>query len=309
MNNHYLRSRRLAASHPAERLLDDAGTFESLGMPATWCATKSCVIRRRRPGCVANASLLVNRRRGTGYRLATSQQSRRLLAKHPDWKVVALDSLTYAGNPKNLEPELGEGRCIVRAGDICDPKVVEPLRGCDAVIHFAAESHVDRSIEDPGRSFAPMWSAHTNSARPAARRERPALRAGLDRRGVWQPGGRRPVHRGDTAAAEQPVLGEQGGADCWCVAYVHTLNLPGWSRAARTTTGRTSFRRNLFRCSSRTCGREKVPLYGDGLSSRLASRGRPLRRAATVLERAGRGRGLQHRRRLRDEEYRRGQPS
>ena len=59
-----------------------------------------------------------------------------------------LDKLTYAGNLKNLEPELGEGRCAFVQMDICDRGVLEQVRGCDAVIHFAAESHVDRSIED-----------------------------------------------------------------------------------------------------------------------------------------------------------------
>ena len=71
-----------------------------------------------------------------------------MLAKHPDWKLVVLDKLTYAGNLKNLEPELSEGRCAFVQMDICDRGVLDHLRGCDAVIHFAAESHVDRSIED-----------------------------------------------------------------------------------------------------------------------------------------------------------------
>ena len=42
------------------------------------------------------------------------------MAKHPDWKLVVLDKLTYAGNLKNLEPELGEGRCEFVQMDICD---------------------------------------------------------------------------------------------------------------------------------------------------------------------------------------------
>ncbi len=72
----------------------------------------------------------------------------RTLAAHPDWKLVVIDKLTYAGNLKNLEPALPSGRCHFEQLDICDIAVAELLRGCDAVIHFAAESHVDRSIED-----------------------------------------------------------------------------------------------------------------------------------------------------------------
>ena len=70
------------------------------------------------------------------------------LAQHPEWELVVFDKLTYAGNLKNLEPALQQGRCEFVQMDICDRAVLESLRGCDAVIHFAAESHVDRSIED-----------------------------------------------------------------------------------------------------------------------------------------------------------------
>ncbi len=71
-----------------------------------------------------------------------------VLDKHPDWQVVVLDKLTYAGNLKNLEPALGQGRCSFVQMDICDRGVFDEVRCCDAAIHFAAESHVDRSIED-----------------------------------------------------------------------------------------------------------------------------------------------------------------
>jgi dTDP-glucose 4,6-dehydratase len=72
----------------------------------------------------------------------------RILAAHPDWKLLVIDKLTYAGNLKNLDSALGSGRCDFAQADICDPAVADLLRGCDAVVHFAAESHVDRSIED-----------------------------------------------------------------------------------------------------------------------------------------------------------------
>jgi dTDP-glucose 4,6-dehydratase len=72
----------------------------------------------------------------------------RTLASHPDWKLLVVDKLTYAGNLKNLESALNPDRCEFVQMDICDPAVIDLLKGCDAVIHFAAESHVDRSIED-----------------------------------------------------------------------------------------------------------------------------------------------------------------
>jgi dTDP-glucose 4,6-dehydratase len=72
----------------------------------------------------------------------------RMVAAHPDWKVLVIDKLTYAGNLKNLESTLQSGSCQFMQMDVCDPAIVDLLRGCEAVVHFAAESHVDRSIED-----------------------------------------------------------------------------------------------------------------------------------------------------------------
>ncbi|HVG18716.1 MAG TPA: dTDP-glucose 4,6-dehydratase, partial [Blastocatellia bacterium] len=73
---------------------------------------------------------------------------RHLLAAHPDYKVINFDKLTYAGNLDNLRDlSGGENYSFVR-GDICDRGAVgESIRGAVAVINFAAESHVDRSIE------------------------------------------------------------------------------------------------------------------------------------------------------------------
>jgi dTDP-glucose 4,6-dehydratase len=65
-------------------------------------------------------------------------------------EVIVLDSLTYAGNAANLAPVSGHGGLRFVRGDICDREVVAGLMaGVDLVAHFAAESHVDRSIADP----------------------------------------------------------------------------------------------------------------------------------------------------------------
>lgn len=71
-----------------------------------------------------------------------------LLQNHPADHVVVVDSLTYAGNLRNLDDLLHEGRLQFVRLDICDPAVENAMQGCDAVVHFAAESHVDRSIQD-----------------------------------------------------------------------------------------------------------------------------------------------------------------
>jgi len=77
---------------------------------------------------------------------------RYLLKEHPDWRIVNLDKLTYAGNLKNLEGIEEDSRYRFIRGDIADRALVERLfseERFDAVVNFAAESHVDRSLLDP----------------------------------------------------------------------------------------------------------------------------------------------------------------
>jgi len=73
-----------------------------------------------------------------------------VLAEYPSAEVVTLDLLTYAGNLANLEPVLGERRHRFVRGDVADPEAVTGALGAgvDAIVHMAAESHVDRSIAD-----------------------------------------------------------------------------------------------------------------------------------------------------------------
>jgi dTDP-glucose 4,6-dehydratase len=83
-----------------------------------------------------------------------SEYVRRLLARDDGTHITVLDTLTYAGNEANLAPVLADAGQAARLrfvrGDIADPSVVGPLvMDADAVVNFAAESHVDRSIHDP----------------------------------------------------------------------------------------------------------------------------------------------------------------
>lgn len=76
-----------------------------------------------------------------------------MLKEHPTYRVVCLDALTYAGNLSTLEPVMDNPNFRFVKGDITDREVVDKLfeeEKFDFVVNFAAESHVDRSIEDPG---------------------------------------------------------------------------------------------------------------------------------------------------------------
>ena len=80
-----------------------------------------------------------------------SNFARHLLDAHPGDSVVVLDKLTYAGRVETIQDLIDGGRLDFVHGDIGDPDAVRgALESCDAVVNFAAESHVDRSIEEPG---------------------------------------------------------------------------------------------------------------------------------------------------------------
>ena len=75
---------------------------------------------------------------------------RHMLKKHPDYKIINLDALTYAGNNENLDDIKNNPNYKFVHGNICDKKLVrELISEVDCVVNFAAESHVDRSITGP----------------------------------------------------------------------------------------------------------------------------------------------------------------
>ncbi|MHB0966164.1 MAG: GDP-mannose 4,6-dehydratase, partial [Bellilinea sp.] len=78
---------------------------------------------------------------------------RYLLHSEPDVRVINLDALTYAGSPENLNDLPSPERHLFIQGNICDRALVDDLLrryAIDTIVHFAAETHVDRSIVDPG---------------------------------------------------------------------------------------------------------------------------------------------------------------
>lgn len=79
---------------------------------------------------------------------------RHILANRKEYSVVNLDKLTYAGNLTNLASVADDSRYRFVKGDVCDTAAVQAaMQGCDSVVHFAAESHVDRSIYEPSAAI------------------------------------------------------------------------------------------------------------------------------------------------------------
>ena len=168
-----------------------------------------------------------------------SHFAKRLAAQGDE--VVVLDKLTYSGNRANLE---GAGVELV-VGDICDADAVaEAAAGCEAIVNFAAETHVDRSILGAAE-FIETDVLGTYVLLGFARDAGDPARPGLDRRGLRRRPGGRELARGRPAAAVEPVLGvARPAATCRCSPPCAPSASTPASRAARTPTARTSTRRS-----------------------------------------------------------------
>ncbi|MEX1255446.1 MAG: dTDP-glucose 4,6-dehydratase [Dehalococcoidia bacterium] len=151
---------------------------------------------------------------------------RHLLATY-DYAVINLDKLTYAGNLDNLRDIEDDPRYRFVQGDICDAQVVAPLmREADAIVHFAAESHVDRSIVDPG-AFIQTDVYGTFVLLDAARE------AGIERflhiatdevYGPSAPGER--LTEQSPFRPRSPYAASKAGGELQCHAFVETYGLP-----------------------------------------------------------------------------------
>ena len=132
-------------------------------------------------------------------------------------EVVNLDALTYAANLANLEAVAGSNRYAFEKADIRDRAALDRIFAAhrpDAVMHLAAESHVDRSIDGPA-AFVDTNVAGTCTLLEAARAywggtPRVPLPPRLDRRGLWHAGPDRALHRGDALRPELALFRLQG---------------------------------------------------------------------------------------------------
>jgi dTDP-glucose 4,6-dehydratase len=148
-----------------------------------------------------------------------------LLMLRADVEVTVLDKLTYAGNLANLERHEGNARLRVVRGDIADPGVVGPLvEQCTRVIHAAAESFVDRSIEDSS-DFIRTNLLGTQVMLEACRRtRRPILYVSTDE--VYGSIQRGSFTEEDALRPNSPYAASKAAGDLLCRAYFATYDLP-----------------------------------------------------------------------------------
>jgi dTDP-glucose 4,6-dehydratase len=198
-----------------------------------------------------------------------SNYVRRVFATTDD-SVTVYDSLTYAGNMSTMADleEIGSRFRFVK-GDICDlGAVTEAMKGHDAVVHFAAESHVDRSIAGPD-DFINTNCFGTNILMDAARRLEigRVIHIGTDEfYGSVESGSSKET---DPLEPRSPYSASKAGSDLIALSYHHTYGLPVSVTRCTNNFGPWQYPEKaipLF--TTNLLDGRKIPLYGDGLNER-----------------------------------------
>jgi len=189
---------------------------------------------------------------------------------HPDWELVVLDKLTYAGRRENLASLEGRPGFEFVQGDIADPQVVaRVLPSCDYVVNFAAETHVDRSLYDAG-GFIQTDVYGTFVLLEEARRS-PALKRFIqistdEVYGSVESGSSRET---DALMPRNPYSASKAGADRLAYSYFATYNLPIVVTRASNNYGPYQYPEKVIPLFvTHALDDIPLPLYGDGLNVR-----------------------------------------
>jgi dTDP-glucose 4,6-dehydratase len=195
---------------------------------------------------------------------------RAALARHPDWRITTLDKLTYAGRRENLHDVLPHARHELVPGDICDASVSAPLvERADLVVHFAAETHVDRSIRAAG-AFIRTDVEGTFVLLEAARRARHLrcfVQVSTDEvYGSVATGASRET---DELKPRNPYAASKAGADRLAYSYWATHDVPVVIARASNNYGPYQFPEKIIPLFvTNLLDDRAVPLYGDGRNVR-----------------------------------------
>ncbi len=203
-------------------------------------------------------------------------------SKAADSSVINLDLLTYAGNAANLSGLDGERRYAFRRGDICDAEAVGALLRAErprAIVHFAAESHVDRSIVSPEAfirtnvqgTFVLLEQARLYWAGlvPAERAEFRFVHVSTDE--VYGTLGPDDAAFSETTAyaPNSPYAASKAGADHLARAYFHTFGLPVATTNCSNNYGPFQFPEKLIPLMIlNALEGQPLPVYGDGKNVR-----------------------------------------
>jgi dTDP-glucose 4,6-dehydratase len=199
-----------------------------------------------------------------------SNFARYVARAHPAWEIVVLDKLTYAGRRENLADLEGRPGFRFVTGDIADPHAVaEVLPGCDYVVNFAAETHVDRSLYDAG-GFIMTDVYGTFVLLEAARRaEGLKLFVQISTDEVYGSVESGSSTEADPLMPRNPYSASKAGADRLAYSYWATYGIPVIVTRASNNYGPYQFPEKVIPLFvTHALDGIPLPLYGDGMNVR-----------------------------------------
>ncbi len=198
-----------------------------------------------------------------------SNFARHVLETHPEDEVVVLDKLTYAGRMETIQELLGGGRCRFVQGDIADEEAVrEALESCDAIVNFAAESHVDRSIEEPGHfiqtdvygTYVLLEAARSGGIERYVQISTDEVYGSIEEGSFTE---RSPLD------PSSPYSASKAGGDLLVSAYRHTYGMDAIVCRASNNYGPFQYPEKLIPlCVLNALHGDPLPVYGDGMQVR-----------------------------------------
>ncbi|SFK72270.1 dTDP-glucose 4,6-dehydratase [Paenibacillus sp. 1_12] len=194
------------------------------------------------------------------------------LEKHPQDAVVNFDLLTYAGNSHNVADIRNVPGYLEIRGSITDAALIERVmteERIDTVVHFAAESHVDRSILDPHR-FIQTNVLGTQTLLEAAKKHKVSKFVHISTDEVYGTLGEQGSFNEQTPLApNSPYSASKAGSDLFVRSYYETYGLPAVITRCSNNYGPYQFPEKLIpTIITRALQDEAVPIYGDGLQIR-----------------------------------------
>jgi dTDP-glucose 4,6-dehydratase len=192
-----------------------------------------------------------------------------VLAKHPDYSIVNLDKLTYAGNPENLADLKNDERYSFIKGDICDATVVEKaINGVDAIVNFAAETHVDRSILSAG-SFVNTDVYGTYILLEAVKKHKIKRYIQISTDEIYGSIEKGSFTEQSPLNPNSPYAASKASGDLLVRAYYKTYNLPLIITRSSNNFGPFQYPEKFIPLFITNALSElKLPLYGDGKNVR-----------------------------------------
>ncbi len=194
---------------------------------------------------------------------------RNMLEKYPDYQITNLDKLTYAGNPDNLKDIESDPNYTFVKGDICDTDVVSKvMQDVDQVIHFAAESHVDRSIED-GAVFVRTNVLGTNTLLQGALDNDVERFIHVSTDEVYGSIKEGSFSEMDDLKPSSPYSSSKAGSDLLAMSYYTTYDLPVTITRCTNNFGPYQYPEKLIPLFiTNLMDNRKVPVYGSGMNVR-----------------------------------------